>query len=456
MALDDDHKCPFCGAEISAEDKKCKKCGKKLRRVSGNGARKGLGRALSEKYRERIKEAQRRKKEEIVTPEAREVAIGLFSIIPNIGKARAEAFWNAGFRTIEDLRKASVEEISQVEGIGRKLAEQIHKSIPSPEIMVEKGELLICRSCGAMLSSKATECGLCGVKIGKGEVSEEEKIMKELEEVEVYLCTECGSFIAKGSEKCEICGAVLGEEEEEVGEEKVPLEAKEEKEEIEELYLCSKCGVFVGPEAKTCFNCGQKIELPEEEPELETPRLFICPECGSFLSTGAKECRYCGAVFAPEVEAEIPEEEELEKAVEPGYEEERPELFICPECGSFLSEGAKECGFCGAVFAIEEEAEIAEEEEFEKIPEPEYEEEMHELFMCPECGSFFSKGAEKCPSCGVRFAPIMEAEIAEEREPEKVTRRTMRRRSPRYSTYALIAVHLSGRTQRIAVFVDRV
>ena len=370
MVTDDNHRCPFCGEEISSGDKSCKNCGKSLRKENGNGARKGLGRALSKKYRDRIQEAKKRKKEEIVTKEAREIAIGLFSLIPNIGKTRAEAFWNAGFRTLEDLRKASIEEISQVEGIGRKLAEKIHESLPKPEITAKEGEMILCRSCGALLSSTATECGLCGTKV-------EKKVPEEKKEAEAYVCTECGSFINIEDEKCEFCGAQIVKEKE-VREEIVP---------------------------------------PEKVPEPEMPEIFICPECGAFLNVGDEKCKSCGTIFAPEMEVEIPEVPEPEKIPEPEYKEEVPELFICPECGAFLSIGAEECGNCGVVFEPELEEEVVEPEP-EKVPEPEIEEEKHELFICPGCGGFYSKGAEECATCGITLPPEIEVEVSERLEPE--------------------------------------
>ena len=113
MPLSDNksQKCPFCGAKISSDDTSCRKCGKRLRKETGNGARKGLAQALSKKYRDRIAAAEK-KERELVTREAKKTALELFSLLPNIGMARAEVLWDAGFRNLEDLKKASVDELA--------------------------------------------------------------------------------------------------------------------------------------------------------------------------------------------------------------------------------------------------------------------------------------------------------------------------------------------------------
>jgi DNA-directed RNA polymerase subunit M/transcription elongation factor TFIIS len=69
-------------------------------------------------------------------------------------------------------------------------------------------------------------------------------------------------------------------------------------------------------------------------------------------------------------------------------------VYLCPECGSFLSPGASECSNCGVVFEEEEElGEVGEEiEEIVPIPEEEIleveEEEIKALYICPSCGAF--------------------------------------------------------------------
>jgi len=52
-----------------------------------------------------------------------------------IGRVRARALFNAGFKTISDLRKADIERIARVRTIGKRLAESIKKQVESKRKM---------------------------------------------------------------------------------------------------------------------------------------------------------------------------------------------------------------------------------------------------------------------------------------------------------------------------------
>ncbi|HEX08605.1 MAG TPA: DEAD/DEAH box helicase [Thermoplasmatales archaeon] len=52
-----------------------------------------------------------------------------------IGRVRARALFNAGFKTISDLRKADIERIARVKTIGKRLAESIKKQVESKRKM---------------------------------------------------------------------------------------------------------------------------------------------------------------------------------------------------------------------------------------------------------------------------------------------------------------------------------
>ena len=76
-----------------------------------------------------------------LTPaEARKAAVREFTSLPGIGKSKAEALFDAGFRTKSDLIRASVQQIASAEGIGPKLAATIKAQLPA-EVPVEEGEL---------------------------------------------------------------------------------------------------------------------------------------------------------------------------------------------------------------------------------------------------------------------------------------------------------------------------
>jgi DNA-directed RNA polymerase subunit A" len=76
-----------------------------------------------------------------LTPvEQRKATVKEFTGLPGIGKSKAEALFDAGFRTKADLIRASVQQIASAEGIGPKLAATIKAQLPA-EVPVEEGEL---------------------------------------------------------------------------------------------------------------------------------------------------------------------------------------------------------------------------------------------------------------------------------------------------------------------------
>jgi DNA-directed RNA polymerase subunit A" len=63
--------------------------------------------------------------------EQRKAAVKAFTDLPGVGKSKAEALFDSGFRTVEDLIRAPVDAIAAAEGIGRKLAQQIKDALPA-------------------------------------------------------------------------------------------------------------------------------------------------------------------------------------------------------------------------------------------------------------------------------------------------------------------------------------
>lgn len=56
--------------------------------------------------------------------------------IEGVGKAKAKLLYNAGFETVESIKKASLEDIADIKGIGDKLGTKIKKS--ADEMIVEE------------------------------------------------------------------------------------------------------------------------------------------------------------------------------------------------------------------------------------------------------------------------------------------------------------------------------
>ncbi|MFO7619151.1 MAG: zinc ribbon domain-containing protein, partial [Thermoplasmata archaeon] len=147
-------------------------------------------------------------------------------------------------------------------------------------------------------------------------------------------------------------------------------------------------------------------EQKDEKPE--TPHeLLICPLCGSMVSSGSSECPGCGIAFSDEVDDGNPDELGLP---EPGSDEKdgfwykkQTSLFICPECGSLVSDGSDVCPKCGVQFDTDDEP-------MEAPPAPApgdtdgyWYKEDSTLFMCPNCGAFIKRDAQSCEACGIVF-----------------------------------------------------
>ncbi|MDG6221013.1 MAG: helix-hairpin-helix domain-containing protein, partial [Candidatus Thermoplasmatota archaeon] len=250
--------------------------------------------------------------------------------IAGVGPARMRSLFEAGFDSAEKLGSANDEELSQVTGISRKLAQRIHDSF-APADPSQKKE----------------------------------------PETNLFLCPSCGAFISLGAEKCEICGIEFEEEEDELAEEQVEVgedeEAQRLSEELEADARDVENGQAEGDEDGFWYKKREKD-------------LFLCPNCGAFIAEGEPKCHICGVEFSEEEESiedveqamedeadqvrRAQEEQALREEGVDGfwYKEKQKGLFLCPDCGAFISEGVTHCEICGIEFETEteEEAEVLE------------------------------------------------------------------------------------------------
>jgi large subunit ribosomal protein L32e len=67
-------------------------------------------------------------------------AIKQLTTIEGVGKAKAKILYDAGFKTIESVKKANEDEIAEIKGIGEKLAQKIKASADQMVIEEEKIE----------------------------------------------------------------------------------------------------------------------------------------------------------------------------------------------------------------------------------------------------------------------------------------------------------------------------
>lgn len=79
---------------------------------------------------------------------SKEEFIETISRLPGVGEAKAQALWDAGFRSIEEVKETTAEELAdQVDGVGPKLADAILQGVadleapePEPEIEVVESD----------------------------------------------------------------------------------------------------------------------------------------------------------------------------------------------------------------------------------------------------------------------------------------------------------------------------
>ncbi|MCD6461430.1 MAG: hypothetical protein J7L61_01655, partial [Thermoplasmata archaeon] len=126
--------CPVCGSAVDVETGVCPRCG------------------------------MRREGDDM---EDRETTVRLFMLLPGVGRKKAEALYDAGFRTIADLREADLSTLAGARGIGAKLARSIQQHIE--EGGMEKHGLYLCPECGAFVAEDAMVCHNCGADLSGGE-----------------------------------------------------------------------------------------------------------------------------------------------------------------------------------------------------------------------------------------------------------------------------------------------
>lgn len=162
------------------------------------------------------------------------------------------------------------------------------------------------------------------------------------------VCPICGKEVESGAEYCENCGSPLDALEMDLDDTHLEdsLASLEEivTEEPETVSVCPKCGDFTRPTDVSCQSCGFQLKVPEEREDPGPPSgkpiaadaMYLCPECGAFLSEEAKVCDICGATLS------------VEKKIGAGEfagtkEQDRT---VCMNCGAYLDESTGECPIC--------------------------------------------------------------------------------------------------------------
>lgn len=236
------------------------------------------------------------------------------------------------------------------------------------------------------------------------------------EKTHTITCPMCGTMVPDGTKSCTGCGITFTNEwDHAVGEKYTSGSTKEpdeegdghwQKKDKSTLFICPECGSLAADGSTKCPSCGVLFDDETDDTDdlsqflaedaeadghrhKEQEQLFMCPNCGSFISADADGCNACGIVFEDDGEEELT----------------APEKPACPMCSTDLVEGAEVCNNCGFEFA--DSSKTTEQDEF-------WMKEQDGLFMCPNCGIFLPSSASQCSACGVAF----EGEDSEEPDEE--------------------------------------
>ncbi len=360
-------------------------------------------------------------------------------LIPGVGRAKARALFNAGYRTLEEIGKADTRALAKVPGIGLDLARSMQdfavimaSAAPKEAEPEAKGGLFICPLCGSMVGAGSSACPGCGITFSDEVDDDIEPIEAESEIKEddgfwykknasLFICPECGSLVSDAGDSCPKCGVQFDKDEGEAELPDLPSPAGEDdgywyKTGDSTLFMCPNCGSFITKDADGCSACGIVFENGGEEDAEERPETLLCPMCKSSLPAGADSCGECGFDF------------NREKESDGFWYKDQTELFMCPDCGAFIPKSASKCGICGAVLEEDDGSEpappVAEtcpmckgelapgmksckecgyDPALEKDADGFWYKDSSALFICPGCGAFISEAANSCLNCGLVF-----------------------------------------------------
>ena len=118
-------------------------------------------------------------------------AVSLLMNVPGIGRLKANALYDSGFRNVEDLKEASVDELAEIKGIGLKSAQKIKIVLTFQDRLEHKTNQRLgisehehddetkCPLCGTILGVDEGVCYECGMVL-----KEEEAVQAELDLME--------------------------------------------------------------------------------------------------------------------------------------------------------------------------------------------------------------------------------------------------------------------------------
>ncbi len=173
-------KCPLCDAEVDESVTECPKCGAEMNESQKSVPDTDIDEVeIAEMPSEEDKETA----ELIATDVFVDVELEELVKLSDVGPLKAKILYDAGFKDLRTLKRASVVELMNIRGIGRKAAGEIKtalresslEEIRETEITKETVESEYqCPLCGTIVSAYETSCYECGCIFEPGGVDDED------------------------------------------------------------------------------------------------------------------------------------------------------------------------------------------------------------------------------------------------------------------------------------------
>src|SRR3989454_5200952 len=174
--------------------------------------------------------------------------------LPGFGEAKARRMAER-FPSFEQLRAATREQLSSVEGVTSGDIEKFHNLLSDGSGRDASGELFLCPQCGSFAGSTAKSCPFCGVEF---EVSADSGLSDRIEDfvaeedAPARMCLTCGAGMGREATKCDVCGRSYTPEE-------VSILPGFQPDLDESAPFCSRCGGYLFSDETECAICGTSV-----------------------------------------------------------------------------------------------------------------------------------------------------------------------------------------------------
>src|SRR3989442_8878919 len=159
------------------------------------------------------------------------------------------------FPSFEQLRAATREQLSEVEGVTSADLERLLGLLSGGSGQDASGQLFLCPQCGSFAGSAAKSCPFCGVEFeasaGSGLSDQIEDFVAE-EDAPARMCLTCGAGMGHKATTCDVCGRSYSPEE-------IALLPGFQPDLDESAPFCSRCGGYLFSDETECAICGTAV-----------------------------------------------------------------------------------------------------------------------------------------------------------------------------------------------------